>query len=76
MHSVYLIRHGKSSLDGEEDERGLEPEGIVHADQIASRLISVSPPIAAIYSSPYRRASSPQPATPNSGGVMSTPRTQ
>ena len=56
MHSVYLIRHGKSSLDGEEADRGLHAEGIRHAEQIADRVAAQSPPVAAIYSSPYRRA--------------------
>ena len=37
MHSVYLIRHGKSELGGADAERGLEPEGHVHAEQIAER---------------------------------------
>ncbi len=56
MHSVYLIRHGKSELGGADAERGLEPEGLVHAEQIADRLVSVTPPVKALYSSPFRRA--------------------
>ena len=56
MHSVYLVRHGKSSMDGSEAERGLEPEGEEHAKAIAARLQSLSPPVKAIYASPYRRA--------------------
>lgn len=56
MHSVYLIRHGKSSLEGSEDERGLTPEGEVHARQICEHLIKINPSIKALYASPYRRA--------------------
>lgn len=56
MHSVYLIRHGKSSLDGAEAERGLAPEGENHARIIRDRLLSLSPPVNAIFVSPYRRA--------------------
>ena len=56
MHSVYLVRHGKSSMEGSEAERGLEPEGEEHAKAIAARLQSLSPPVKAIYASPYRRA--------------------
>lgn len=56
MHSVYLIRHGKSSLDGAEAERGLEPEGFQHAEYLAERLHGLIPVINAIYCSPYRRA--------------------
>lgn len=56
MHSVYLVRHGKSSLDGEEAERGLEPQGLEHAEHLAGRLESLSPKVTAVYSSPYRRA--------------------
>jgi 2,3-bisphosphoglycerate-dependent phosphoglycerate mutase len=56
MHSVYLIRHGKSELGGVDAERGLEPEGHVHAKQIADRLVAVTPPVKALYVSPFRRA--------------------
>jgi len=56
MHSVYLIRHGKSSLKGEEAERGLEPEGLQHAAYLGERLAALSPAVEAIYCSPYRRA--------------------
>jgi 2,3-bisphosphoglycerate-dependent phosphoglycerate mutase len=56
MHSVYLVRHGKSSMEGSESERGLEPEGEAHAEAIAARLQSLSPAVKAIYASPYRRA--------------------
>ena len=56
MHSVYLVRHGKSSMEGSEAERGLEPEGEVHAEAICSRLQSLNPAVKAIYASPYRRA--------------------
>ncbi len=56
MHSVYLIRHGKSELGGADAERGLEPEGHVHAEQIAERLVAVTPPVKALYVSPFRRA--------------------
>ena len=56
MHSVYLIRHGKSELEGADAERGLEPEGHVHAEQIAGRLVAVTPPVKALYVSPFRRA--------------------
>ena len=56
MHSVYLVRHGKSSLDGAEAERGLEPEGKVHAQEIADFLLTQMPSVRAIYCSPYMRA--------------------
>lgn len=56
MHSVYLVRHGKSSLEGSEAERGLEPEGKLHAQAICKRLAEQAPPVKAIYASPYRRA--------------------
>ena len=56
MNSIYLVRHGKSSMEGSEAERGLEPEGETHAKAIGARLQSVSPSVIAIYASPYRRA--------------------
>ena len=56
MHSIYLVRHGKSSLEGRDAERGLEPEGHMHASKIAERLASALPQVKIIYVSPFRRA--------------------
>lgn len=56
MTTFYFVRHGKSSMDGAEEERGLEPEGFVHADQIAARLLEQKPTVTKIVSSPYQRA--------------------
>ena len=56
MQSIYLIRHGKSELDGPEESRGLTPEGIEHARQVTERLAKLSPAVEMVFSSPYRRA--------------------
>jgi len=56
MKTIYLIRHGKASLEGPEDERGLTEEGIEHARQISSILIKMNPKINRVYSSPLKRA--------------------
>ena len=56
MKSIYLIRHGKASLEGTDRERGLTEEGIEHAKQITNILKGLTPKISRIYSSPFRRA--------------------
>ena len=56
MKSLFLIRHGKASLDGSDRERGLTDEGIEHAKQISDILLKVEPKIQKIFSSPLRRA--------------------
>lgn len=56
MKTIYLIRHGKASLEGSELERGLTDEGIKHALQITEILKKLEPKINKIYSSPLRRA--------------------
>ena len=56
MITIYLIRHGKASLEGSELERGLTEEGIEHARQITEILKNLEPKISQIYSSPLRRA--------------------
>ena len=38
MKTIYLIRHGKASLDGSDRERGLTDEGIEQAKQITEIL--------------------------------------
>jgi broad specificity phosphatase PhoE len=53
---LFIIRHGKSELRGEEELRGLEPEGMRAAGAIAACLGSIAPTIDAVYSSPYQRA--------------------
>jgi len=56
MKSLFLIRHGKASLDGSDRERGLTDEGIEHAKQISDILLKIEPKIQKIFSSPLRRA--------------------
>lgn len=56
MKSLFLIRHGKASLEGSDRERGLTEEGIEHAKQISDILLKVEPKIQKIFSSPLRRA--------------------
>jgi 2,3-bisphosphoglycerate-dependent phosphoglycerate mutase len=56
MKIIYLIRHGKASLDGTDRNRGLTEEGIEHANQISKILINTKPKIQKIYSSPLNRA--------------------
>jgi len=56
MKTLYLIRHGKASLEGSERERGLTEEGHQHAKQITDILKNLSPKINKIYSSPLNRA--------------------
>jgi len=56
MRSIYLIRHGKASLEGTDRERGLTEEGIEHAKQITNILKDLTPKISRIYSSPFSRA--------------------
>ena len=56
MKSIYLIRHGKASLDGTDRERGLTEEGIEHSHQISDILQKIEPKIQKIFSSPLKRA--------------------
>ena len=56
MKTIFLIRHGKASLDGSERERGLTDEGVEHAKQITEILKKLEPKIEKVYSSPLRRA--------------------
>jgi len=56
MKTVFLIRHGKASLDGSDRERGLTDEGIEQANQITEILEKTEPKIGKIYSSPLKRA--------------------
>ena len=56
MKSLFLIRHGKASLEGDEKDRGLTPEGETQANQLSALLLLLKPKIGEIYSSPYRRA--------------------
>ena len=43
MKTLFLIRHGKASLEGSDRERGLTEEGIEHAKQISGILLKVEP---------------------------------
>ena len=56
MKTIYLIRHGKASLDGSDRERGLTDEGIEQAKQITEILKELEPKIEKVYSSPLKRA--------------------
>jgi len=56
LKSLFLIRHGKASLEGTDRERGLTDEGIDHAKQISEILLTIEPKIQKIFSSPLRRA--------------------
>ena len=56
MKTLYVIRHGKASLDGSDRERGLTEEGHKHAEQITDILKNLSPKINKIFSSPLNRA--------------------
>ena len=56
MKTIYLIRHGKSSLEGSDRERGLAEEGCKQAEQLAGVLEDLDSVIEKIYSSPFRRA--------------------
>ena len=56
MKTLYVIRHGKASLDGSDRERGLTEDGHKHAEQITDILKNFSPKINKIFSSPLNRA--------------------
>ena len=56
MKTIYLIRHGKASLEGTEENRGLTDEGLKHAQQLSGLLSELRPQITQLYSSPYKRA--------------------
>ena len=56
MKTLYVIRHGKASLDGSDRERGLTEDGHKHAEQITDILKNLSPKINTIVSSPLNRA--------------------
>ena len=56
MKTLFVIRHGKASLEGTDRERGLTSEGIDHANQISDVLLKIEPKIQKIFSSPLRRA--------------------
>ena len=68
MKTIYLIRHGKASLEGKEEERVLLEEGVAQAQQLKAVFESLSPKISKLYSSPYVRAiQSFQPFSQSSG---------
>jgi 2,3-bisphosphoglycerate-dependent phosphoglycerate mutase len=56
MKTIYLIRHGKASLDGSDRERGLTPEGETQASQLAKQLEKETPKIQRLFASPFQRA--------------------
>ena len=56
MKTIFLIRHGKASLEGTDRERGLTKEGMEQAKQITEILKNVEAKIEKVYSSPLRRA--------------------
>jgi len=56
MHSFYMVRHGKSELEGDEAARPLMAEGLVQARQVSDKIASLTPSVVAIYSSPFTRA--------------------
>jgi 2,3-bisphosphoglycerate-dependent phosphoglycerate mutase len=56
MNELYLIRHGKASLDGSERDRGLTEEGHEQAIQIMDIFKNLNQKITKIYSSPLNRA--------------------
>jgi 2,3-bisphosphoglycerate-dependent phosphoglycerate mutase len=56
MKSLYIIRHGKASLEGSDSERGLTEEGHKHAEQITEILQNLPSKIDKIFSSPLNRA--------------------
>ena len=49
MKTLFVIRHGKASLEGSDRERGLTSEGIEHAKQISDILLKVEPKIQKIF---------------------------
>lgn len=68
MKTIYLVRHGKASLEGKEEERVLLEEGVSQAHQLKTAFESLSPKISKLYSSPYVRAiQSFQPFSQSSG---------
>jgi 2,3-bisphosphoglycerate-dependent phosphoglycerate mutase len=56
MKSIYFVRHGKASLDGDDLNRGLTEEGSIQAEQLMGIIKNLNPQPSVIYSSPYRRA--------------------
>ena len=56
MKTIYLVRHGKASLEGTEEERVLTQEGVNQAEQLSAALQKLQPMPTKLYSSPYRRA--------------------
>lgn len=56
MKTLYLVRHGKASLDGDDLNRGLTPEGQDQANQLVLVLSKQQPQPSVVYSSPYQRA--------------------
>jgi 2,3-bisphosphoglycerate-dependent phosphoglycerate mutase len=56
MKIVYLIRHGKAALEGDDRERGLTPEGNTQAKQLAAQLTDIGYPIGSLFASPFQRA--------------------
>ncbi len=56
MKTIFLIRHGKSSLEGADRERGLAEEGQKQAEQLADILKDLDPEIKSLFSSPFNRA--------------------
>ena len=56
MKRVVLIRHGKAAMAGKDHERELDEDGIVQADSLKKKLLSLGLKPSKIYTSPFKRA--------------------
>ncbi len=56
MKRIVLIRHGKAALAGKDHERELDEDGIVQAESLKNKLVSLGLKSSKIYASPFKRA--------------------
>ena len=56
MKKIVLIRHGKATMAGKDNERELDEDGIIQAKSLKNKLIQIGLNNAKIYTSPFKRA--------------------
>ena len=56
MKRIVLIRHGKAAMEGKDHERKLDEDGIIQAESLKNKLVSLGLKSSKIYASPFKRA--------------------
>ncbi len=53
---IVLIRHCKASMEGKDEERALDQDGVVQANSLCEKLSKILKPDSVIFTSPFTRA--------------------